>query len=75
MNSGSLTKSGTEAIYTVELSGSKSIPYYQLISETTAKLEVIDMMFDSIEDAKHYAKSKGLSLKESHSNRHALNSH
>jgi len=52
-----------DATYTIELSGSKSIPYYQLIS---GKLEVIDMMFDSIEDAKQYAKSKGLYLKESH---------
>ena len=51
------------ATYTIELSGSKSISYYQLISE---KLDVIDMMFDSIEDAKQYAKSKDLSLKESH---------
>ncbi|GAB6071537.1 hypothetical protein JCM30760_26350 [Thiomicrorhabdus hydrogeniphila] len=60
MGSGSLTN---DATYTIELSGSKTIPYYQLISE---KLEVIDMMFDSIEDAKQYAKSKGLSIKESH---------
>lgn len=60
MNSEKLKNDTT---YTIELSGSKSIPYYQLIS---GKLEVIDMMFDSIEDAKKYAKSKNLSLKESY---------
>lgn len=60
MGSGSLTN---DATYTIELSGSKTIPYYQLISEN---LEVIDMMFDSIEDAKQYAKSQGLSIKEGH---------
>lgn len=52
-----------DVAYTIELSGSKGTPYYQLISE---ELTVVDLIFDSIEDAKLYALAKGLPLKEGH---------
>lgn len=52
-------ESENDTSYSIELSGSKNIPYYQLISE---KMEVIDMMFDSIEKAEQYANQKGLAL-------------